>query len=644
MAAVVTSSALQSDPEKGQDEPGRTRLTGYVQDITCKVIPFCIGFLIVLSVGAILVITLNFREVIPAKELVVVSIMLLVFFLLFCIGGMFLYHRKHYPPLTKGPNAPDRPPPEHKTLKDKASIIGTLMVGKLKLGKIHHHHHHGQNEVEPQGVPGNPSELPSSTFPREHHGPQQSSNLRPSSRTQDQSFPGYGMRDKTQLNDKASQKVPTRKSQRSPHSRHTPLTPSHEPIPEGPEETEQYHTQNDRETLVSQRWDTRYQRTPHLNGDGVSPMSHHSNANYTSHYSYHSPESQMRGANRNILTHNGSPRFPSNPHGPESTGSPRVFPVQGMQPHPQVVHINAHNTDPLANVVRIPATINDLAFTEVLDDNCLYIINNQLCKLDGEPKETRSGCKCNCKCDHINKPRSQVHEPKTDVNSVCIDVAKELITNPEVSKVQVPQDVDLLSENGVPKYTFRPASSYYSRAETRGHKAGKKLSTTSSKQKENPSKTVEKSIGSPSQFTPPELPSPPPKAKPPPSRQDPEPFGTQEDRRRKTYFTDNDYSLPKRNTSKRFVWGQPVPTRRRNPRRAPTMMGPRSQNRRPQKYLEKDGLGIHMETGYPGHYGYGSPFVPPRGSSLGFSDVCGEPSKTVESSCDSISSDYRQYE
>ncbi|XDG02031.1 hypothetical protein ABKA04_001646 [Annulohypoxylon sp. FPYF3050] len=527
MAAVVTSSALQSDPEKGQDEPGRTRLTGYVQDITCKVIPFCIGFLIVLSVGAILVITLNFRE----------------------------------------------------------------------------------------GVPGNPSELPSSTFPREHNGPQQPSNLRPSSTTRDQSFPGYDMRDKTQLNDKASQKIPMRKSQRSPHSRYPPMTPSHEPIPEGPEENEQHHTQNDRETLASQRWDTRYQRTPHLNGDGVSPMSHHSNAYYTGRHSY-SPESQMRGANRNISTHNGSPRFPSNPHGPESTGSPRVFPVQGMQPRPEVVHINAHNTDPLANVVRIPASINDLALTEMLDDNCLYIINNQLCKPDNELKETKS--------------------------EFCIDVAKETTTKPEVSKVQVPQDVDLLGENGVPKYTFRPASSYYPRAETRGHKTVKKLSTTSSKQKENPSRTVEKPIGSPSQFTPPELPSLPPKTKPPPSRRDPEPFGTQEDRRRKTYFTENDYSLSKRNTSKSFVWGRPIPARRRNPH---AVIGPRSQNRRPQKYLGKDGFGMHMETGYPGHWGYGSPFIPPRGSSLGFSDVCGEPSRTESvESCDSVSSDYRQYE
>ncbi|KAI1097005.1 hypothetical protein F5B19DRAFT_15900 [Rostrohypoxylon terebratum] len=640
MAAAVTTSAPQSDLEKGQVGPGHARLTSYLQDVTCKVIPFCIGFLIVLSIGAILVITLNFHQVIPAKELVVVSIMLLVFFLLFCIGGMFLYHRKHYPPLTKGPNAPDRPPPEHKTLKDRASVIGTLMVGKFKLGKIHHHHH--QNEVEPQGVPENPSELQGATPLREHRDSTQLGDQRLFSESWDQSLTGHGMRDNAhsaQLNKKTFQKG--RKPQRSPHSWHPPLTPSHEPIPETTEgsEDEQYHTQNDRDSLASQRRDTRHQRTPLLNGDGVSPISTNMNAHYTGRNSSHSLGSQMRGVNRNISTHNGSPRSPQNPHRSESRRSSREYPVPELQPRPGRVHLNTHNTEPLANLVRIPANIDDTALAGMLNDNCLYIINDQLGKLDSEPKETRSGCKCECKCDHIGRSRSRVREPK-------MDVARETIASPIVSKVHVPQNEDLLDENGVSDISDRTSTSRRPRAEIQDHKTSKKLSMTTSQQEKNRAGAVKTLIESPSQFAPPEFPSLPPTAKISPSHRDPEPFGTPGDRRRKTYFTDNGSPFPKRKPGKGPIWGQPIPARRHKARREHTMTGLWTQTRRPQKYSERGDLSIHLETGYPGHREHGPLFVPPRGSSVGFSDaskVAPSRSESAES-CSNISSDYQQHE
>ncbi|KAI1639676.1 hypothetical protein F4809DRAFT_638270 [Biscogniauxia mediterranea] len=60
--------------------------------------------------------------------------MLGTFFLLFCIGGIYLYHEKHYPPLTKGPNCPDRPEPSlrnpRQTLKAMSRTVrrGTRLM------------------------------------------------------------------------------------------------------------------------------------------------------------------------------------------------------------------------------------------------------------------------------------------------------------------------------------------------------------------------------------------------------------------------------------------------------------------------------------------------------------------------------------
>ncbi|KAI0600541.1 hypothetical protein F4775DRAFT_69585 [Biscogniauxia sp. FL1348] len=101
------------DVESGQDGIQRNAKhgTNYVRDITYKIIPFCCAFLVVFSVGAILISTLAYEKPVPQQATIVISSMLGAFFLLFCIGGIYLYHEKHYPPLTKGPNCPDRPSP-----------------------------------------------------------------------------------------------------------------------------------------------------------------------------------------------------------------------------------------------------------------------------------------------------------------------------------------------------------------------------------------------------------------------------------------------------------------------------------------------------------------------------------------------------
>ncbi|KAI8623825.1 hypothetical protein F5Y19DRAFT_491933 [Xylariaceae sp. FL1651] len=75
--------------------------TKCIRDITYKVFPSCGFILVVFSVGAIFVSTLAFHEPIPRQGTIVVAGLLLSFFLLFCIGFMYLYYRKHYTRATK---------------------------------------------------------------------------------------------------------------------------------------------------------------------------------------------------------------------------------------------------------------------------------------------------------------------------------------------------------------------------------------------------------------------------------------------------------------------------------------------------------------------------------------------------------------
>ena len=84
----------------------------YVRDFTYRVVPLCALILVFFSDGAILVCTLAFDKPIPRQGAIVVSGILAVLFLLFGIGGMYIYHRRYYPLPPKGspPIIRSRPP------------------------------------------------------------------------------------------------------------------------------------------------------------------------------------------------------------------------------------------------------------------------------------------------------------------------------------------------------------------------------------------------------------------------------------------------------------------------------------------------------------------------------------------------------
>ncbi|KAI1658999.1 hypothetical protein F4813DRAFT_395449 [Daldinia decipiens] len=129
MATVVTANESPGDLEEGQARLKSTRRVSCVRDITYKVIPCCIVSLILVSAGGVLIATLAYNKPVPQKPVIVISIMLAVLFFIFGIGGCYLYRMKHYPPLTEGPNAPDRPPV--KTWKDKIKRCCELIIEKL---------------------------------------------------------------------------------------------------------------------------------------------------------------------------------------------------------------------------------------------------------------------------------------------------------------------------------------------------------------------------------------------------------------------------------------------------------------------------------------------------------------------------------
>ncbi|KAI1458428.1 hypothetical protein F4805DRAFT_474438 [Annulohypoxylon moriforme] len=633
MATAVTTSVLQSDLEKGQIEPDRTRMTNYVQDITRKYIPFCIGFLIVLSIGAILVITLDFHEVIPRKEIIVVSIMLLVFFVLYCIGRVFLYHRKRYPPLTKGPNAPDRPPPKDKTWKDRASVIGTLTIGKFKLGKILHYHHEITPAVHPQGVPDNPTELPSSTLAHRQQTPQQPCNVHSSNTTENQRLPGYGLKDKdqfVQLNKKPVRRVPIKGHHHSPLR--NSYTPSEEAIPEAPEQNEQDYIPND--------------------SNGVSPLSRKSGRRFAPY----SPGARMTGAKGGSRVLNDSSQSPQALHAPGTRRTSRDYPLEELQPRPKDVRLNIDNTEPLANLLYLPENISNRAFAEALPDNYLYIIDNQPSEPDGEAEIAKSSCRCECKNYNIKKLRSQAHEPRADKNATYIDVPRGSgieITAPEASKVQDHQNLENLSyENDGPD-TAHPASiPRHPSAEPQQHERRKKARATSSRQKDDRPIILDNHMEFPDQCPPAELPSAPPKTKPPPSRRNPESLLTQEDLRKYQSYTSSDafrYGKESNTRPLNRSWGQRQIPRKRE-RRANTMTeGYTKKRRAPPRSIEKEELDAHPGASLRGTDHYPPPviYIPQRGSSRGFSDVYGTVSRSASeerNSNSSVSSDSQQHE
>ncbi|KAI2621746.1 hypothetical protein GGR54DRAFT_639081 [Hypoxylon sp. NC1633] len=106
MATAVAASAPRGDLEQGHIEPEAARRIRYTRDITCKLIPICIGILVMFSLSGILA----YQTTPPRKATVVVCSLLGVFFLLFFVGAIYLYRLKHYPRLTKSPDASDNDP------------------------------------------------------------------------------------------------------------------------------------------------------------------------------------------------------------------------------------------------------------------------------------------------------------------------------------------------------------------------------------------------------------------------------------------------------------------------------------------------------------------------------------------------------
>ncbi|KAI1798954.1 hypothetical protein F4811DRAFT_568875 [Daldinia bambusicola] len=131
MAAVVTADELLSDLERGQGQPKSTRGVSCVRYISHKVLPFFIMFLVVFSAGGILAATLSYNKPLPREPVIVISAMILAFLVLCIIGLLYLYLLKRFPPLTPGPNAPDRPAPVSRSWKDRVKRCCELIIEKL---------------------------------------------------------------------------------------------------------------------------------------------------------------------------------------------------------------------------------------------------------------------------------------------------------------------------------------------------------------------------------------------------------------------------------------------------------------------------------------------------------------------------------
>lgn len=229
MATTATANTSEIELEEGQPGPDRPRRIGYVRDITYKIIPFCALFLIIFSAGAILLATLAHNEPIPHQGTVVISILLLVFLLLFCVGSGYLYIKKRYPPLTRGPNAPDRPPPDNESFLTLVERIHTMLTD------IHKRPHHRK---EP-GAENNPAELeghhqtPDSRPPRAHR-----TNGQPSDTTRNRAHRNVSSR--KPVPSAAASDIPVRSHSVGPGQsplRH-PWTPDEPPIIERPESNE----------------------------------------------------------------------------------------------------------------------------------------------------------------------------------------------------------------------------------------------------------------------------------------------------------------------------------------------------------------------------------------------------------------------
>ncbi|KAI1776406.1 hypothetical protein F4818DRAFT_379727 [Hypoxylon cercidicola] len=285
--ATATANTPETDLEEGQSAFNKPRRISYVRDITFKIIPFCALCLILFSAGGILIATFAYDRPIPQQGTIVVSILLLIFLCLFCVGGGYLYIKKRYPPLIKGPNAPDRPPP------DNDSFLSILRRILTTLTEIHKRLH---NHKEP-GTDNNPAEL---------EGPQSRD-----------SQPPRGHRTNGQPSNTTEKHASRNTSSRKPVPSPVPPDRSLRPRPAGPRSNPSRHSHVPSEPTIAERretrgslgspdsipseWDTRTRQDLHTGGGGsyrdtVSPA--------TPSYHPSVPAARMNGNSR---THHRTP-------------------------------------------------------------------------------------------------------------------------------------------------------------------------------------------------------------------------------------------------------------------------------------------------------------------------------------------------
>ncbi|KAI1419105.1 hypothetical protein F5Y12DRAFT_721129 [Xylaria sp. FL1777] len=111
MAMNPNSGPAEGELEKGVGESlvhDTSSSTRFVRAVIYKIVPF-LGFsLVVFSVGAILVSTLSFNKPVPHQGALVVSIILLLFFVLFSIGFIYLQFQKCRPHVSERANPTGR--------------------------------------------------------------------------------------------------------------------------------------------------------------------------------------------------------------------------------------------------------------------------------------------------------------------------------------------------------------------------------------------------------------------------------------------------------------------------------------------------------------------------------------------------------
>ncbi|KAI0515483.1 hypothetical protein F5B22DRAFT_646759 [Xylaria bambusicola] len=97
MATNPNSRAAKGDLERAEMESKQCDFgptTGLVRGITFKILPLCSFLLIIFSAGVILISKFSFNKPLPHQAALIISIILLIFFVLFSFGWLHLHYRK----------------------------------------------------------------------------------------------------------------------------------------------------------------------------------------------------------------------------------------------------------------------------------------------------------------------------------------------------------------------------------------------------------------------------------------------------------------------------------------------------------------------------------------------------------------------